>query len=280
MSSEGFRVRTMTRKDLDLAIDWAAEEGWNPGLHDAECFYAADPNGFFLGELDGQAVSCISAVRYDETFGFMGFYIVRPGFRGRGFGMKTWDVAVAYMGDRNIGGDGVVEQQANYMKSGYRTAYRNIRYEGTGGGPSKMGLVDAVEAPFADLVEYDRAHFPARRPQFLRRWIHQPEGAALAAVQGGRIVGYGVVRACRKGFKIGPLFADDEQIAEDLFSGLSARAEGRPIFLDTPEPNRAAVAMAKRHGMVAVFETARMYLKGAPDLPLHQVFGVTTFELG
>ncbi|HLA33082.1 MAG TPA: GNAT family N-acetyltransferase, partial [Pseudomonas sp.] len=31
----------MTRAEVDLAIDWAAAEGWNPGLHDADCFYAA-----------------------------------------------------------------------------------------------------------------------------------------------------------------------------------------------------------------------------------------------
>jgi hypothetical protein len=29
-----------------------------------------------------------------------------------------------------------------------------------------------------------------------------------------------------------------------------------------------------------VFETARMYTAGAPALPLHRLFGITTFELG
>ena len=46
-------MRRMTEADLKLALDWAAAEGWNPGLDDAHCFYAADPQGFFLGELDG-----------------------------------------------------------------------------------------------------------------------------------------------------------------------------------------------------------------------------------
>ena len=39
-------LRRMTETDLGLALDWAAAEGWNPGLHDAHCFYAADPEGF------------------------------------------------------------------------------------------------------------------------------------------------------------------------------------------------------------------------------------------
>ena len=40
-------VRKMAEADLALALEWAAAGGWNPGLHDANCFYAADPEGFF-----------------------------------------------------------------------------------------------------------------------------------------------------------------------------------------------------------------------------------------
>ena len=92
--------------------------------------------------------------------------------------------------------------------------------------------------------------------------------------------GYGVLRACLQGFKIGPLFADDEEIAERLFAGLLARAPGAPVFLDTPEANPAAIALAERHNMTPVFETARMYKNGAPRMRLDRWFGVTTFELG
>ena len=35
----------MSRAEVDLAIDWAAGEGWNPGRHDADCFHGADPGG-------------------------------------------------------------------------------------------------------------------------------------------------------------------------------------------------------------------------------------------
>jgi hypothetical protein len=32
--------------------------------------------------------------------------------------------------------------------------------------------------------------------------------------------------------------------------------------------------------MAPVFETARMYRGAAPELPLGNIFGITTFELG
>ncbi len=120
----------MTRSDLDLAIAWAAAEGWRPGLADGDSFYAADPQGFWLGELEGTPISCISAVAYNDCYGFLGFYIVHPGYRGQGYGWQTWQHALAYLGDRQIGLDGVVAQQANYQSCGFELVYRNIRYGG------------------------------------------------------------------------------------------------------------------------------------------------------
>jgi GNAT superfamily N-acetyltransferase len=123
-------VRNMTEADLALALEWAAAEGWNPGLHDAHCFYAADPQGFFVGERDGLPIGCVSAVRYGSGFGFLGLYIVKAEHRGQGFGLELWRAALDHLGDRVIGLDGVVAQQENYRKSGFRLAFRNIRQQG------------------------------------------------------------------------------------------------------------------------------------------------------
>ncbi|MDB5091962.1 MAG: family N-acetyltransferase [Candidatus Eremiobacteraeota bacterium] len=278
--SEGaFTVRRMTRAEVGLALEWAAREGWNPGLHDAEPFFHTDPQGFFLGLLDDEPVGCISAVAYDDAFGFIGFYIVRPEFRGRGFGLRIWNAAVSYLGDRTIGLDGVVARQASYQKFGFQLAHRNVRYEGAGGGAVPTGIVDLAAVPFAQVEAYDAGLFPVPRPRFLRGWIAQPDSAALGVIKDRELTGYGVLRPCRSGFKIGPLFADSNAVAEDLFRALAARAEGA-LYLDTPEVNPAAIALAERHGMRPMFETARMYTKSAPALPHERIFGITTFELG
>ncbi len=87
-------------------------------------------------------------------------------------------------------------------------------------------------------------------------------------------------RPCHSGCKIGPLFAASETIAEELFLNAAAEATGNEIILDLPEPNEAALRLARRFGLEPVFETARMYRGAAPDLPLQRIFGITTFELG
>jgi len=283
MVSPNYKIRTLSRDEINIATDWAASEGWNPGLYDADCFYMADPEGFLVGELNNEPVATISAVKYGETFGFIGFYIVKPDYRGQGYGIQIWNAALERLSGRNIGLDGVVAQQSNYKKSGFELAYRNIRYEGVSGGEpaKKPEIIKLSELPFGVVEAYDRPFFPDNRTRFLKSWLNQPESIALGVMQKGKLAGYGMVRSCRSGYKIGPLFADSPELAQSLFISLKAGVmPGKPIYLDVPEMNQDAVALAENHKMKLVFETARMYTGVFPDLPLNRLFGVTTFELG
>ncbi len=283
MQHDRFIIRTMTRAEVDIAIDWAAAEGWNPGVRDADCFRAADPDGFLMGLLNEEPVAALSAVRYGETFGFLGFYLVRPEQRGKGYGIQIWDAGLARLQGRTIGLDGVLAQQDNYRRSGFRLAYRNIRYQGSGGGPlpNGSGIVPLSALALDEIFAYDQPFFPDDRQQFIQCWIQQSRGTALGIQHDGKLVAYGVLRGCRSGYKIGPLFADRPEWAETLFLAMKAQvAEGAPLYLDVPETNPAAVALAERHDMAVVFETARMYRGALPDLPMNRLFGVTTFELG
>ncbi|MFB8828687.1 GNAT family N-acetyltransferase [Azotobacter sp. CWF10] len=284
MQQETYEISTMIRSEVDLVIEWAANEGWNPGIHDAECFHAADPHGFLIGLLNDEPIATVSAVRYGDSFGFIGLYIVRPEYRGKGYGSRILKAATDYLAGRNIGLDGVVAQQEHYRRLGFRLAYRNVRYEGWGPAHDSMGpneFVDLTSLSFSEVEAYDRLFFPAPRTRFLERWIGQPDARALGILQAGRLAGYGVRRKCFSGYKIGPLFADTPALAQALLVELREGIEAaEPFYLDVPEVNRAAVELAERHGMQVVFETARMYTGAEPDLALDRLYGVTTFELG
>ncbi len=283
MSSLDYTIRNMTRDDINIAIDWAAIEGWNPGLYDAECFYSTDPNGFFLGELNNEPIATISAVKYGDSFGFIGFYIVKPEYRGQGFGIQIWKTAMNYLHGQNVGLDGVITQQDNYKLSGFKLAYRNIRYEGICDGQSSKNvhIVNLSDLPFETIDSYDSQFFPDNRSTFIKSWITLPESIALGIFQDHKLLGYGVIRKCLNGYKIGPLFANSSEFAESLFLALTASVkQSEPVFLDIPEINEEAIALAENHNMKPVFETARMYTVSCPQTPLNRVFGITSFELG
>jgi len=278
--------RQATRAELDLAVEWAAAEGWNPGQGDADVFWATDPEGFVCVERAGEVIGTGSVVAYGDAFGFMGFFIVRPDLRGQGIGRDFWTwrrdrLRARLRPNAALGLDGVFDMQPFYARGGFAFTHRNLRMAGTGQRfDSVADVVDLRELPFTEVAAFDRRHFGFDREVFLRRWINPIEGRAVGLRQGNQLVALGVVRPCREGFKVGPLFATTTAGADTVFQVLSDHAAGQPIFLDTPENNPAALALAARHGMTEVFGCARMYHGPAPKLPWPHVFGVTTFELG
>ncbi|MCY1397630.1 Acetyltransferase YpeA [compost metagenome] len=289
--SNDLAIRNMTRAELDQLVGWAAREGWNPGLHDAGLFWATDPEAFIAADLDGELIGGGAITSYGGEFGFMGFFIVRPEFRGRGLGDRLWherrDRLLARLRPgTSIGLDGVFNMQDYYAKGGFVFSHRNMRFRGEIPQGWVSALADGGEIvplstiPFEQLADYDRTCFPAPRPNFLKGWIAQPDAFALACRRDGRLSGYGVVRRCLEGCKIGPLFADDGLAARALYARLAEFAAGGPLYLDAPENNPDAMALVREQRLVEVFGCARMYLGPPPDLAHGRVFGVTTFELG
>jgi len=70
-------------------------QGWGPGLKDAECFMACDLTAGFVGELNGKPIGCMTMAKYGDSFAVGGCYIVNKKYRGRGYGKKIFDAAVA-----------------------------------------------------------------------------------------------------------------------------------------------------------------------------------------
>jgi hypothetical protein len=277
-----FTIRALTREETAIAVQWAAAEGWRPGTGDMECFLGVDPEGFLGGFLGEELVATISAVRYPGGFGFVGFYIVKPGFRGQGLGIRLWRAGMARLEGYNVGLDGVLAQEANYAKSGFRRSHGNRRYETTPlpAGDTEPGLADAREIDFSQLAAYDRAHFPDERRAFLQRWISLPQRTPLVCLEGGAVRGFGVLRAGDGCWRIGPLFADTPEHAARLLRALRQTAPEGPVYLDVPTNNPAAITLAEGEGMSVVFETTRMYTGENPRLADSGVYGITTMELG
>ena len=256
-------VRTMRPDEISIAVDWAAAEGWNPGLADAACFAAADPEGFFIGELDGAPAATVSCVNYGASFAFLGFYIVREDLRGprlRTAHMERGHRARRPARDRARWRGGAAAELPE-VRVRARLCQRPLRRHRRGPGcAAQAGVVALTEVPLAAVEAYDATVFPAPRTAFLRAWIGSPGHVGCALVRDGGLAGWGVIRPCRKGRKIGPLVADDRATAEVVLSALLASVGGGEIFLDVPGINRDAVALGARPGARAgVRDRAHVY---------------------
>ena len=274
------QIKNMSLNELDFAINAAGSEGWNPGLNDGRSFYKIDPNGFFMATLDGEPIGCISALAYNYHYGFIGFFMVSPEYRGKWVGFQLAKSALAYLGDRNIGLDGGIDKCEFYQNFGFKFAHKNIRFEGKASINSVATAIPISELNFAKLVEYDRQIFLFPRTEFLHQWIYQRDAFGYFLEDESHLVGYGIIRKSIEGYRIGPLFADNEFFANILLESLISNIPGESYYLDIPELNAGALELSHKFNMQKVFETVRMYSKEIPSVPLHKVFGITSFELG
>ena len=274
-------IQTLNLSQVGDLIGWAKAEGWNPGLDDAAPFIAADPKGFFGCFVDGRMAAGISAIRYNDRFAFIGLYICHPDFRGQGHGRALWDHALTSLGTRTVGLDGVPAQQENYARMGFVPAYRTIRWSGRVPAltPPSSDLVPVTPDLLPQIAALDAQAFPSQRRGFLDAWLSPPR-TALAICVDGAVRGYGALRRCHDGYKIGPLFAEDEEHAETLLTALAMRAGADEVHIDVPENQTVFSARLQRLAFTEGFVTARMYKGTPPRHDRHLVYGVTTLELG
>ncbi len=270
----------MELAEIEIASYLAYKEGWNPGLNEGLVFYNTDENGFFIAEVDDRVVGCISAVRYSDTFGFIGFYIIDKEYRKSPAGALLARAALNYLKGCNIGIDGVLERVENYKNIGFILAYKNIRYEGIGNNYKFSDKIfHSRIIDFNEILDYDTHLFPANREKFLKGWLNMLNSTSYVYYDNG-VCGYGVIRPCKKGYKIGPIFADNFEFADEIYKSLASVAIDENIYLDIPESNLKSVELVRKYEMKEVFATARMYSKYKPLIDIDKIFGITSFELG
>lgn len=273
-------------KGVKTLVDWAAKEGWNPGPSDAEVFWKTDPDGFYGLFDNDEMVAGGAIISYSGAFGFMGLYIVRPDYRGSGVGRRLWylrrDTLLTRLDENaSIGMDGVVDMQPFYQKGGFEISFRDERYQRMGETFSSSPYVKILQSADLALVQaYDRTCFGFERSSFLDAWLSMKNSHVFTYIRRDQLLGYAVLRKSAVGAKIGPLFADNIEVAEELYKACLTAGKGGPVFLDIPIINEQAVSLIKKYHAEYVFECARMYYGTPPEVPIQRVFGITTFELG
>lgn len=272
--------RTMTPSDLSAVLDWAGDEGWNPGLDDAAAFHAADPGGFFLAADGDTPVAAISVVNHTENFAFLGLYLCRPDYRGQGIGLALWRHALAHAGGRTVGLDGVPAQQDNYKASGFDPAGATTRYTGTVPARANRALRPVRQDEIAGLIALEADASGVDKTRFLREWFSDTANRKTVVMdQQGQISGVATYRRCRNGYKIGPMIAPDVATATGLITGVAALAGGAEMSIDLPSGTPALDQTCLDLGMTPGFSTARMY-KGQPPVAGRGIYCPSTLELG
>ena len=277
-------IDTLNREEVQTMYQWIAREGWNPGLHDADTFYKAFASGLIGIKLDDELVGVSAVFRHNARYASFGNFIVKPEYRGQGFGLMMTRRRLQMAGYRNLSLDGVLEKESVYRSVGFRTAHINQRFAfNWQHAPDKLhsNIINLRYIRLLELLDYEKRLFPGKRKPYLKAWVTQPGASAFCFRDHHNIKGFGVLRPCITGYKIGPLFADTPVIAEHLMQALLQHSLGQPVFCDVPETNRYARHLVHSfEGQSVDFLSARMYRGYEPDLDYQRLYALTSLEAG
>ena len=289
-------IRKLADKDISTVTDWAREEGFAPGIGDISIYKHTDRQGLWIGVLNGELVGCISAVRYNSNYAFIGLFIVKKKYRGNGYGMQLWKKALSHLENVPcIGLEAALSLEHDYIKWGFKSSSITTRWIINNSSDSNIEdrsnkqnnnfrLVTADLIPDKIVQKYDESKEATPRPHFLSDWLHHPAGKVLILLNhNDHCVGFGRIRPCLlqsgTGWRIGPLIADDKLLAEILIEALITRHPGK-ILIDSPGLNSSAEKLFKKIGFNRDSTTIRMYKGTQPSIKLNDVYGLASLELG
>ena len=281
-------------------IEFEVMEGWMPALDDHQLYYNTDPDGFFIGQLDGKTISCISMVKYGDAFAFLGIYIVLKEHRGNGYGLALFKHAMESVSPTcNVALDGVVEKTPLYRKWGFMETFMNrrIQIDITTAAtklesfvpPSDVFIQPANQVDFNKLTVYDTDVFGAPHHLFLKGLVDGPNTITLVASnQNGGIIGFVAARKTiivEEGWRLAPLFADNGQIARTLFKAafkemIKISPDRKIAMFELSQSTHEASALADELNATPLFDMCRMFTKGQLNFPKEKVFSFCAGELG
>ena len=272
MINPQFHVRQMNAEDLKIVISWASHEGWLFSLHDVEVLLSADPNGFFIGEIDKEPIASFAAIKQGD-YCFWNLFIVKQEYRGKGYGTQILNHARNYFQDSKVMAlDATTCHVSTYQKYGFKTACQNVGFSKKAEGKLHAELVDLHTVPIDQLVKYDTDVFGYPRKKVFEALLNQRTSQALGIVEDNKLVGYGFVRKSPEGYYIGPISADNKEKAKKIFEGLQSFVAGEDVYADVFETNEEAMKIMEEQGWSQVCSFSRMYARGKPKTDAKRMF--------
>jgi|GEM_PF-2720231 len=278
-----FQIRPAVAEDIPLIYQLAHLEGWNYGVDDIWVATQAMLNSFIVGIVGNQIVACRAVTPY-ESFTYCSFLLVKPEFRSLGYGRQVQTMVLEQVGAGNMIVDKMPGTDRWSREHGFQSSDLFCSYHldsHTRNDVCEQSLpIFPVHSFLEDVLDYDASFFPSSRRSYMKTWLSMPHSNGVLWYDENAVRGYGVIRKANKGYRIGPLYAENSEIACHLFRALIAGLQNESIALSMPEQSPLT------HSLVAAFQLRptvrlqRMYSKSPLDIPYEKIAAITNFTFG
>jgi GNAT superfamily N-acetyltransferase len=290
MTDDNFVISEASRSEGHTILSMLADaEGWRVCFESIDSWLASDPQMFFIGRLNGEHIAHVSAIRYEENYGFIGCFWVRKDHRGKGFGVRMFRHALQHLEGCNIGISAVLNQVQNYQKSGFIPFSSDTRFIGKAATVSvptshSSHIIPYNETLLEAIAVYDRQVFPSVRKAFLREYFQMSNSFTRVYVENGNIRGYSVLHRVYQSYEIGPCFADNQKIAKALIASLvnclpENTTFGVNIQEENPEISQFVTELSE-YRLEVWMQLKRMYTVEPPKIDVTKLWIPTGFTTG
>ncbi|HEY8536823.1 MAG TPA: GNAT family N-acetyltransferase [Vicinamibacterales bacterium] len=229
-------LRPMTRDDIPAGLQLCRASGWNQIARDWEHFLTVNPSGARVIEKDGRVVGTVATLRYGPV-GWVAMVLVDPQERRQGFGSRLLTAALDILADLpSVELDATPLGEPIYRSHGFVATERLSRMTGqapASGLPAPSSAVrPMLSSDLSRVTGWDRDAY-GRDRRALLEWLHAgaPEYAWVAE-RSGQLTGYTLGRHGYNFEQIGPVCAEDADVAIELAAACLAGHPGRTFAID------------------------------------------------
>ena len=277
-------LRPMTLADIPAGLRLCRASGWNQIARDWEHFLTENPAGARVLEKEGAVVGTVTTLRYG-LFGWIAMVLVDPAERRQGFGSRLLSTGLDLLADMpSVRLDATPAGEPLYRARGFAELERLARMIAVAPqmepGRSSPGLRPMTAGDLAPVAGWDAEAFGAGRRAMIE-WLFRgaPEYAWIA-MRSGRIAGYTLGRHGFHFEQLGPIVAEDLEVALELANACLSRHAGRRFAIDAPRHTPGWVQWLEGLGFQAQRPLTRMGRGAGPSGRPGRVLAIVGPEFG
>lgn len=260
--SRPISLRPMTVQDIPFGLKLSSLAGWNQTEADWRMLLENSTAGSFVACWGGKAVGTVTAVTYENHLSWIGMMLVAKEYQRLGIGSALLQAAIqAVEGYGAVCLDATPAGRPLYEKHGFRALYPLARWlrppsdlepaateqpastdqpAATEQTPAALEILPTFDCrpltaeSLPTVAAYDRPVFGADRGGVLSALQRSMPSLALSIERDGGLAGYCLGRRGLRYIQIGPLVADDLDIARSLLLNALQACASQPVILDIP----------------------------------------------
>lgn len=256
-------IRPMTEADLGQMHQLSIGVGW-PHRPEDWRLVMGNGHGFVACDTIGRALGSAMWWPFGDRFATVGMVITSPRLQAQGAGRMLMDTIFEQSGDRDL--------RLNSTKAGYRL-YRTLGFEPVGRifqhqGRAVMppspaaalpGLRTVTPADLDALARLDASAYGADRSRIIAALLTTSAGTVVE--RAGELAGFALCRPFGRGHVVGPIVAEDDDMAVALVAPHVEAHQGDFLRVDTAQEQGRFGACLESCGLT-IFDSVTTMIRG------------------